>query len=254
MKKADAIRKVGGNPERIEEARRKPGSFHCYLELHIEQGGTLDQAGIPIGVVEGIVAIDRYDVEIRGFANHAGTTPMPQRRDALLAASYLTVAVNEIVRREPGRQVGTVGQLSVTPQRAECGAGAGAAHRRIARSLVGEDRPAGGADSRACRRDRRARRRRKSRCGRRRIIPKRWPMPQVQASIEAAAARLGLQTRRLPSGAGHDAQAMATLGPMGMIFVPSVGGISHSPKELSRWEDCARGADVLLETVLGWAK
>src|SRR4029077_1729151 len=77
--------------------------------------GTLEQAGIPIGVVEGIVAIDRYEVEIQGFANHAGTTPMPQRQDALLAASYLTVAVNETVRREPGRQVGTVGQLAVSP-------------------------------------------------------------------------------------------------------------------------------------------
>src|SRR6185295_8475233 len=115
VKKSDAIRKVGGNPERIAEARRKPGSFHCYLELHIEQGGTLEQEGIPVGVVEGIVAIDRYEVEIRGFANHAGTTPMPQRRDALLAASYLTIAVNETVRREPGRQVGTVGQIAVTP-------------------------------------------------------------------------------------------------------------------------------------------
>jgi N-carbamoyl-L-amino-acid hydrolase len=76
----------------------------------------------------------------------------------------------------------------------------------------------------------------------------------VQASIEAAAAKLGLKTKRLPSGAGHDAQVMAALGPMGMIFVPSVGGISHSPREFSRWEDCARGADVLLETVLEWAK
>ena len=74
--------------------------------------------------------------------------------------------------------------------------------------------------------------------------------PEVQASIEAACARLGLRSRRMPSGAGHDAQMMSLLGPMGMIFVPSVGGISHAPQEFSRWEDCARGADVLLETVL----
>ncbi len=74
--------------------------------------------------------------------------------------------------------------------------------------------------------------------------------PEVQAAIEASAASLGLKTTRLPSGAGHDAQAMALVGPMGMIFVPSVGGISHSPRELTRWEDCARGADVLLATVL----
>ena len=74
--------------------------------------------------------------------------------------------------------------------------------------------------------------------------------PEVQKAIEAACAALGLRTMRLPSGAGHDAQAMATLGPMGMIFVPSVAGISHSPKEFTAWDDCARGADVLLRTVL----
>jgi len=77
----------------IEEARIAPGSFRCYLELHIEQGGNLDRAGIPIGVVEGIVSIGEYDVEIRGFANHAGTTPMPERRNALLAAAKLIEAV-----------------------------------------------------------------------------------------------------------------------------------------------------------------
>jgi N-carbamoyl-L-amino-acid hydrolase len=72
----------------------------------------------------------------------------------------------------------------------------------------------------------------------------------VQHAIERAATRLALEAARLPSGAGHDAQMMALLGPMGMIFVPSIGGVSHSPKELTRWEDCSRGADVLLQTVL----
>jgi N-carbamoyl-L-amino-acid hydrolase len=249
MKQADAIRKLGGNPDRIADARREPGSFHCYLELHIEQGGTLDKAGIPIGVVEGIVAIDRYDAEIRGFANHAGTTPMPERRDALLAASHLTIAVNEVVRREAGRQVGTVGQLTVTPNAPNVIPGlvrmtielrdlstakiAGLAEEvrtraRAIASLTQTEitiRPVAHHDSALA-------------------------SPEIQKSIEAACGRLGLQSKRLPSGAGHDAQMMARLGPMGMIFVPSVGGISHAPKEFSRWEDCARGAGVLLETVL----
>ena len=97
--KRDAVRKVSGNPDRIETARRPAGSFHAYLELHIEQGGTLDREGIPVGVVEGIVAIDRYIADIRGFANHTGTTPMPDRQDAMLAAAYLTVAVNQNVMR-----------------------------------------------------------------------------------------------------------------------------------------------------------
>ena len=249
VKKADAIRKVGGNPDSIAEARLKPGAFHCYLELHIEQGGTLDQAGIPIGVVEGIVSIDRYDVEIRGFANHAGTTPMPERRDALLAASYLTVAVNQIVRREAGAQVGTVGQISVSPNAPNVVPGlvrltvelrdlSSAKIAALAKQIVARAREIAAEtqteiDIRPAAHH-----------------PEALATAEVQKSIEAACARLGLASRRLPSGAGHDAQMMATLGPMGMIFVPSVGGISHSPREFSRWEDCARAADVLLETVL----
>jgi N-carbamoyl-L-amino-acid hydrolase len=252
VKKADAIRKVGGNPDRIAEARRKPGSFHCYLELHIEQGGTLDRAGIPIGVVEGIVAIDRYDVEIRGFANHAGTTPMPERHDALLAASHLVLAVNEAVRREPGRQVGTVGQLLVSPNAPNVVPGSvqlTVELRDLSPALIsgiagdiGRRIPGIAAQTgteifmhRTAHHD------------------EALATPAVQASIEAACGRLGLASRRLPSGAGHDAQMMARLGPMGMIFIPSAGGVSHSPKELSRWEDCTNGADVLLETVLAEA-
>lgn len=111
----DAVRSIGGDLSRITEARRKAGELAAYLELHIEQGGYLDKAGIQIGVVEGIVGINRWDVKISGFANHAGTTPMPDRRDALVAASHLIIAVREETMREPGRQVGTVGKLSVKP-------------------------------------------------------------------------------------------------------------------------------------------
>jgi N-carbamoyl-L-amino-acid hydrolase len=252
MKKADALRKIGGDPARLESARLKKGAFHCYIELHIEQGGSLEEAGIPVGVVDGIVGIDRYDVEIRGFANHAGTTAMANRRDALIAAAHLTLAVDEIVRREPGRQVGTVGQLNVTPNAPNVVPGlvrltvelrdldpakvarlAAQVHER-ARQIAAQTkteielRPASHHEPALA-------------------------TPDVQKAIEAAAAKLGLATRHLPSGAGHDAQMMSTLGPMGMIFVPSVGGISHSPRELTKWEDCARGADVLLHTVLGRA-
>jgi N-carbamoyl-L-amino-acid hydrolase len=249
VKKSDAIRKIGGDPTKLESARVRKGAYHCYLELHIEQGGTLDEAGIPIGVVDGIVAIDRYDVEIRGFANHAGTTPMPARRDALIAASHLAIAVDEIVRREPGRQVGTVGQLNVTPNAPNVVPGvvkltvelrdldaakivklAGQVRER-ARQIAAQTKTE--IEMRAASHHDPA-----------------LATPDVQKAIEAAAAKLGLASRHLPSGAGHDAQMMATLGPMGMIFVPSVGGISHAPREFTRWEDCARGADVLLHTVL----
>ena len=102
MTRADAIRKIGGDPGRIMEAIRPRGAHHCYLELHIEQGGTLERQSIPVGVVEGIVAIDRYEVTVTGFANHAGTTPMADRQDALLAASHLTIAVRQIVELGAG--------------------------------------------------------------------------------------------------------------------------------------------------------
>lgn len=249
MTVVDGIRKIGGDPTRLADARRTKGSFTCYLELHIEQGGNLDRAGIPIGVVEGIVSIDEYDVEIHGFANHAGTTPMPERHNALLAAAKLIEAVQEIVTREPGRQVGTVGHIeafpnarNVVPGLVKCSvelrdlhagkiARFGAAIQQrttdiaketgttIVMTRVEHDPPA---------------------------IATR----EIQTTIEKSAEELGLKTMRLPSGAGHDAQMMARLGPMGMIFIPSVNGISHSPRELSRWPDIANGANVLLHTIL----
>jgi len=249
MTRADAIRKIGGDPDRIADARRPKGAHHCYLELHIEQGGTLERAGIPVGVVEGIVAIDRYEAVITGVANHAGTTPIAERQDAMLAAAHLTVAVRDAVTRRPGRQVGTVGQIEITPNSPNVIPG-------LARMSI-ELRDLSTATLAAMMDDIRARAREIAAATRTTIAFSQEmsaapaaATPEVQGAIERAAAALGLGASRLPSGAGHDAQNMALLGPMGMIFVPSVGGISHSPKELTRWDDCARGADVLLRTVL----
>jgi N-carbamoyl-L-amino-acid hydrolase len=252
IKKTDALRKIGGEAGRIVEAKLPAGYFHCYLELHIEQGGTLDRAGVPIGVVEGIVSIDRYEADIRGFANHAGTTPMPERHDALVASSYLTIAVNEIVRREPGRQVGTVGQIAVTPNAPNVVPG------RVVQTIELRDLDA--AKIQRLGREIQARARDIARQTQTEITIRQiahhdaaLATPAIQATIEAAATKLGLATRRLPSGAGHDAQMMALLGPMGMIFVPSVEGISHAPREFTKWDACANGADVLLQTVLALA-
>jgi beta-ureidopropionase / N-carbamoyl-L-amino-acid hydrolase len=248
-RKADAIRRIGGDPDRINDARRQSGSVHCYLELHIEQGGTLDQAGIPIGIVEGIVAINRYEAVVTGTPNHAGTTPMPMRHDALVAAAKLVLAVQEIVTSEPGRQVGTVGQLTVMPNAPNVIPGS--VRHTIELRDLSEEKIARLAD----------------RIGERAAAIAResgvaiaisptshhaaaLAHPAIQQAIERAADGLKLAHRRLPSGAGHDAQMMATLGPMGMIFVPSVGGVSHSPREFTGWDDCARGAAVLLDTVL----
>lgn len=249
MRQADALRRVGGDPARFAEARIPKGAFESYLELHIEQGGTLAAAGVPVGVVDGIVGIYRWDVELRGFANHAGTTPMPERHDALVAASQIVLAVNEIVRREPGRQVGTVGQLNVVPNAPNVVPGVVRLTIEL-RDLSTEKILKLAEQIRA--RTRQIAEQTGTEIGMTQVASHAASLasPEVQKSIEAACAKLGLAFRHLPSGAGHDAQPMSALGPMGMIFVPSVAGVSHSPKELTRWEDCANGANVLLETVL----
>ena len=249
ISRRDGIRRIGGDPDNLDQARIAPGSLAAYVELHIEQSDHLEQAGVKIGVVDGIVAIDEYEVEITGVPNHAGTTPMADRRNALLAAARLIEAVQEEVTRLPGRQVGTVGHIEVSPNvrnivpgRVECSIElrdldpakiqsigeairaraqtiAAATGTQIAITKVEGDAPA-------------------------------LASPAIQRQIEQAAADLGLSTMHLPSGAGHDAAPLSVLAPMGMIFVPSIAGVSHSPRERTTWEDCANGANVLLGTVL----
>ena len=97
----DGIRAVGGDPDRLEQSRRKPGELKAFIELHIEQGAVLDESDIDIGVVEGIVGIRWWDVTIDGVANHAGTTPMNRRRDALLSAAEFALAVNRVANAFP---------------------------------------------------------------------------------------------------------------------------------------------------------
>src|SRR5690348_6351781 len=112
---AEGITFLGGDVEKLPSARRTKGDIAGYFELHIEQGGTLDRDHIDIGIVEGIVGIKQWEVTVTGFANHAGTTPMDQRHDALLAAARFVEAVNRIVTSVPGRQVGTVGRMQAFP-------------------------------------------------------------------------------------------------------------------------------------------
>jgi N-carbamoyl-L-amino-acid hydrolase len=248
----ESMRRIGGDPARLEETQLRSGAFHAYMELHIEQGGTLDKERTSIGIVDGIVASDHYDVVIVGMANHAGTTPMADRQDALIAAAQLTLAVRELVTQEPGRQVGTVGHLEVEPNASNVIPG------RVRLSIDLRD-----LSTAKLRRLGEAIRARALAIGvetKTQIVLTQTQhaepalaSPEVQTVIQRAAEHLRLSHRRLPSGALHDAQVMATVGPMGMIFVPSVGGISHSPKELTGWEDCARGANVLLQSVLALA-
>jgi N-carbamoyl-L-amino-acid hydrolase len=249
MRRGDAVKKIGGDPERIMDARRDKGAWRSYFELHIEQGGTLERSQTAIGVVQGIVAIERFEARITGFANHAGTTPMADRQDAMIALSHLALAVREIVTSRPGRQVGTVGKIELSPNAPNVVPGE-------ARAII-ELRDLSTATLAAIASDIRARAESIAAETRTAIAitpvssnPPALADTAMQDIIERAATALRLSATRLPSGAGHDAQMMAQLTPMGMIFVPSIGGISHSPKELTRWEDCANGANVLLHAVL----
>jgi N-carbamoyl-L-amino-acid hydrolase len=249
MRRGDAIRKIGGDPERIMDARREKGAWRGYFELHIEQGGSLERSATDIGVVQGIVAIERFEATITGFANHAGTTPMADRQDAVVALAHLALAVREIVTSRPGRHVGTVGRIEVSPNAPNVVPGE-------ARAII-ELRDLSTATLQVIADD--IRQRAQAIAAETRtsiaIVPVSSNTPALadaamQDIVERAAATVKLSSVRMPSGAGHDAQMMAQLTPMGMIFVPSVGGVSHSPKELTTWQDCANGANVLLHAVL----
>ncbi len=245
----DGIRFIGGDPGRLQQARREPGSFAAYVELHIEQGGVLESERIQIGIVEGIVGINRHEVTITGAANHAGTTPMSLRQDALLAAAGVIEAVHSVVTSRPGRQVGTVGKIQAFPGAPNVIAGQATLTielrdldwdkiQSIYRGIVDEARRI----EKATRTEIRFRE-----------IYANRPAPTdpgIRRAVAAAAEALGYSSKLMPSGAGHDAQGMSRLCPMGMIFVPSAGGISHSPKEYSSPEDVERGANVLLHTLL----
>jgi N-carbamoyl-L-amino-acid hydrolase len=244
---------VGGNLDQLTTARRQPGSIAGYFELHIEQGGSLERERIDIGVVEGIVGILHSDVTIEGFANHAGTTPMDQRRDALLAAARFIDNVNRLVTAVPGRQVGTVGWIKVEP---------GAYNVIPGKVVLGlelrdlDETKFTGLFEQI--------RNRAAEIGQINQTRFSFTDPVIshpaltdkgfQKLIDDTAKSLGFSTKVMPSGAGHDAQEIARIGPVGMIFVPSISGISHSPKEFSRPQDIENGANVLLQTVLAFDK
>ena len=246
----EGIRAVGGDPNRLELAERKPGQLKAFIELHIEQGAILHEENIDIGVVEGIVGIRWWDVTIEGLANHAGTTPMNRRWDAMVTAAEYILAVNRVATNMPGGQVATVGKLRAEPGAPNVIPGevvlsleirdlSAEKMQRVFDEIVREGERIADA----------------------RFTPIRYseidvaapPAPtdnQMRRIIAASADDLGLSFKFMPSGAGHDAQDMVHIAPTGMIFVPSVNGISHSPKEFTSAEDMANGASVLFRTVL----
>ncbi len=247
---AEGIKTIGGNPDNIQSCMRTKGDFHAFLELHIEQGGILEAENLNIGVVEGIVGIVDIEITVEGVANHAGTTPMKLRQDALLASSRLIIAVNEVINSLPGNQVGTIGKITALPGAYNVVPG------HVTLGLEIRDLSSEKIEQLYAEIQKRAATiaaESKTKISFMREASEVKPAltnKHLQQQIEAAAKGLGLTTKFMQSGAGHDSQQMATLAPVAMIFVPSVGGISHSPKEFTKTADMTNGANVLLHTVL----
>ena len=246
----EGIRFIGGDPDNLRLAKRNPSEILAYLELHIEQGGILEAEKINIGVVEGIVGINVWDVTVLGFANHAGTTPMNQRKDALLAAARLVESVNHMARSIPGRQVATVGTIQAEPGAPNVIPG------KVVMSLEIRDLEKSKIDL-VFEKVKESAEKIAADTGTTisfaALDVTAVPAPtdqRLRKVIQEAATGLGLTTKLMPSGAGHDAQDIARIAPIGMIFVPSIGGISHSPKEFTTASDMANGASVLMQAIL----
>jgi N-carbamoyl-L-amino-acid hydrolase len=249
-----AMARAGFDAAQAPEARAPAGAVAAYVELHIEQGPRLEEAGIPIGVVESIVGVRRTRLTFTGQADHAGTTPMERRRDGFLAgAEYALKARDLVVKRGGDRSVTNVGVVYVHP---------GATNVVPARcELVHEMRSPDAAVLDALWRDCAALARRVSK--RRLVTVDLRPLsatvpaacaPRVQEAVETTSRELGLPSLRMYSAAGHDAQNLASVTDAGMIFIPSKGGRSHRVDEMSDWDAIERGANVLLGTLLRLAR
>lgn len=246
----EGIRAIGGNPDFLADDIIPNDALKAFIELHIEQGGLLDASDTDIGVVEGIVGIEWWDITLLGTANHAGTTPMDQRNDAMLAAAELTLAINEVANTLPGRQVATVGRISAFPGAPNVIPG------RVEMSLEVRDLESAKIEEVYELIQSRAETISEARdisIHFERLDVASSPAltdPAIREIIGSSAEALNLSYSTMPSGAGHDAQDMARIAPTGMIFVPSKDGISHSPAEFTSADDLANGANVLLRTLL----
>lgn len=244
---AQAMRDFGLDPARIGEAARRPGEIACYLEVHIEQGPVLEAEGLATGAVTAISGANRMTVTLEGTAGHAGTVPMAARHDALVAASECVLAVERVATARPNA-VGTVGQMTVEPGATNVIPG------RVAFSVdlrAADDELRRGAVTELVR-------------GMETVAARRGVAISIDCSHEAASVacapwimecigeamgELGQRPFRLPSGAGHDAAAMAAIADVGMIFVRCAGGVSHSPDESITAADAGAGARLLLRVV-----
>ena len=242
---AQSLQRIGKDPGRIGQAVRSPSEFRSFLELHIEQGPVLDSMGIPIGIVEGIVTLDRHLIHVAGKAGHAGTTPMHLRDDALVKAARIITDVHETILSAGPDIVGTIGELKVHP---------GAFNIIPGNVEMTLDLRSMKEDTLAAVRDNiRKVVHRVDNARMENILSKGGVSmdPEIMKSIELSCGQRGVRFHRMGSGAGHDAMTFPNLGiPTGLIFIPCAEGKSHCPDEEIRWEDAALGTQILADTMM----
>jgi beta-ureidopropionase / N-carbamoyl-L-amino-acid hydrolase len=247
---ADAMAAAGLDPMGALEARRLPESMHAFLELHIEQGPVLEKLGKAIGVVDGISGVFKWIVRLIGKADHAGTAPMNMRSDAFMGLADFAHEIPRIIDENgTDRSRLTVGKVELKP---------GSPHTipgEALFTLVGRDSEEAVMQEigNACRKSLSAIARRHNLMFEYEQIS--WLPPMnchtgIVEMLEAQAEKLGYSYVRMPSGAGHDTQFMTEITRAGLLFVPSVGGVSHSPDEWTYWDDVENGANVLLNAAL----
>jgi beta-ureidopropionase / N-carbamoyl-L-amino-acid hydrolase len=245
----EGMKRAGLSEEDMYKTVRAKNSLAGYLELHIEQGKRLERAGIHIGVVSAIVGIRSYRVSFIGRADHAGSTLMGDRADASLGASAFTLAAREIVMRDfpncvvnVGKMDFTPGAYNIVPARVDLALEFRSPDEAVFESLD--------AALIACAKEAALRFGLELETE---IFEKHVPNLMsvgIQKAFADSCDDLGLTHTSLASGAIHDGQSFDGICPVGMVFVPSVDGASHAPREFTKWEDCVNGANVLLQTVL----
>ena len=245
----DCLKNVGGDWEELHTAKRDRHEIAAFIELHVEQGGVLEAWDKQIGVVTGIVGQYRYMVQIIGRPNHAGTTPMNMRKDALVAASQLVLAINRLGVETEGEQVATVGHLTVSPN------GTNVVPAKVDLSIDLRDLSEENLQyliseiEKQCEAIAQNTGTEITLEQKLHVLPT-LAKPELMEAIAEVCQNLHLSYDYLPSRAGHDAQEIGRFTDMGMIFVPSRDGISHSQDEYTSPEQCAQGANVLLHTLL----
>jgi N-carbamoyl-L-amino-acid hydrolase len=251
---SEVMSKCGFNAMEALRARRSPDSIYAYLELHIEQGPVLDKRRISIGVVDAIVGLFKWNVKLTGVANHAGTTPMSMRQDALHGLAELATQINRIIEEYGSeRSVATIGRVELFPGAANVVPGV----VEFSLEVRDTDQEVLGTLANAFQRAISAIARRRRLMFQFEVLSEIEPVKCDAGLVEAVsqtAADLEISHIIMHSGAAHDAQMLAKITKAGLFFVPSKDGRSHSPAEWTDWEDIERGANVLLNTLIRLAK